>query len=443
MTRTQLACKPCKDARLKCDNFQPCTRCVASNMAYLCIRVRDQHIPRKRSSVACSSCKRSKLKCDENRPCSRCKRLHKEASCVDEELQLIPLQFNDVEEEIQDVQQLSLPPDHPARSQQLQVERPIDFWIRSLSFDRPSLLRERMNSMGWPDRVLARHWEFGFSSKELMNIFVSLPPYLQQVTRRALHAIEIIMADKMEKEARAPQVQLLMESEAVLEQDLELERALYGQQSFGVITQHLHPSTGTRAHVYISDAACRILGLHAEEALARIANREMSLVTTEFNYFCYVMFGTWLYATSPGRPFSLVGCIRDLGSSRESGCVVTRFVQQQEFDCHGRVKSMKAYILPLDKESFEASAEPPDSPFALFNKHMTGQRDYETLMNDFESDMFAGETILGMQKSKQGMERLEALGRDLERMYHPFVEHAERIMLSRRSRAGLRQVAAS
>eukprot|EP00960_Hanusia_phi_P033651 750574-Hanusia_phi.AAC.1 len=28
-----------------------------------------------------------------------------------------------------------------------------------------------------------------------------------------------------------------------------------------------------------------------------------------------------------------------------------------------------------------------------------------------------GETILGMQKSKQGMERLEALGRDLERMY--------------------------
>ena len=97
-------------------------------------------------------------------------------------------------------------------------------------------------------------------------------------------------------------------------------------------------------------------------------------------------------------------------------------------------------------EGLEASAEPPESPFALFNKHMKGGKDYETWVNDFESDMYSvsrtgwrlavaadagrgqGETILGMQKSKQGMERLEALGRDLERMYHPFVEHAERIL---------------
>ena len=229
----------------------------------------------------------------------------------------------------------------------LQVERPLDFWIRSLSFDRPSLLREHMNSMGWPDRVLARHWEFGFSSKELMNIFVSLPPYLQQVTRRALHAVEIIMADKMEKKARAPQAKLLMESETASEQDLELERSLYRQQSFGVIKQHLHPSTGKRAHVYISDILCKIIGLHAEEALARIASRELSLITTEFNYLCYVMFGTWLYATSPGRPLKLYTRIRDLGSSGDTGCVVTRFVQQQEFDCHGRVRSMKTYMLPV------------------------------------------------------------------------------------------------
>ena len=63
----------------------------------------------------------------------------------------------------------------PPGWQNVEIEKPLDFWIRSLSFDKPSLLRDHMNSMGWPDRVLARHWEFGFSSQELMNIFVSLP----------------------------------------------------------------------------------------------------------------------------------------------------------------------------------------------------------------------------------------------------------------------------
>ncbi|EKX36068.1 hypothetical protein GUITHDRAFT_146011 [Guillardia theta CCMP2712] len=78
MKRTQLACKPCKDIKAKCDNFQPCTRCLQSNLADQCIRLRVARGPRKRSSIACVACKRSKLR---------------ELDCIDEELQLIPAQF--------------------------------------------------------------------------------------------------------------------------------------------------------------------------------------------------------------------------------------------------------------------------------------------------------------------------------------------------------------
>eukprot|EP00960_Hanusia_phi_P003741 110334-Hanusia_phi.AAC.1 len=155
-----------------------------------------------------------------------------------------------------------------------------------------------------------------------MNIFVSLPPYLQKVTRRALHAIEIIVADKMEKQARAQSGKLLMGSETVTEETLKLEQMFYEQQSFGVIKQHLHPDTGKRAHVYISDSLCKIIGLHAEEGLARIASRELPLFTTEFHYFCYVMFGTWSYAANPGRPLMLCTRVRDLGDRGESSCVI-------------------------------------------------------------------------------------------------------------------------
>eukprot|EP00960_Hanusia_phi_P058026 763746-Hanusia_phi.AAC.3 len=284
-----------------------------------------------------------------------------------------------------------LPTQRPTRAKPQEVERPLDYWIRSLSFDKPSQLREHMNSMGWPDRVLARHWEFGFSAKDLMNIFVSLPPYLQKVTRRALHAVEIIVADRMEKQAQALQGKLLMGSETVTEEALELERSFYQQQSFGMIKQHLHPDTGKRAHVYISDTMCRIVGLHAEEALARIANRELPLPITEFCFLCYVMFGTLSFITRPGLPLSLFSRIRDLGERGGPDGVMLRIDQQQEYGSDGRLIAMKTYFVPLDQESFDASlAEvPADSLSAKFCRHLCAGRDYKTLKSDLEADMFA------------------------------------------------------
>ena len=41
------------------------------------------------------------------------------------------------------------------------------------------------------------------------------------------------------------------------------------------------------------------------------------------------------------------------------------------------------------------------------------------------------ETIMGMQKSREGMQRLYALAEDLERMYQPFLELAEKILQER------------
>eukprot|EP00960_Hanusia_phi_P060469 764513-Hanusia_phi.AAC.1 len=193
----------------------------------------------------------------------------------------------------------------------------------------------------------------------------------------------------MEKQARAQSGKLLLGSETVTEEALELEKTFYEQQSFGVVKQHLHPDTGKRAHVYISDMACRMLGLHAEEALARIASRELPLITTEFNYLCYVMFGTWSFATRPGRPFIVYTRIRDLSEQGESSCLVAKIVQQPEFDCHGRIRYMKTFMLPLDKDGFDTSEEPANSPYSMIETHMKAGKDFETWRSDFEADLFA------------------------------------------------------
>ena len=174
-----------------------------------CIRVQEEKVLRLRGSNSCTVCKKAKAKCDEARPCSRCKRLKRDSACTYDELRLMRVNTLDneegleveecddesestspsmnvlhsrqgergggAEEEATQVWMKPLPHVDPHGWQNMEIEKPLDFWIRSLSFDKPSLLRDHMNSMGWPDRVLARHWEFGFSSQELMNIFVSLP----------------------------------------------------------------------------------------------------------------------------------------------------------------------------------------------------------------------------------------------------------------------------
>ncbi|EKX44181.1 hypothetical protein GUITHDRAFT_109966 [Guillardia theta CCMP2712] len=419
MTKIKFACIPCMDAKVKCDNFQPCSRCVKHNVQGLCVRLRGAKPSSSRSLVACDAAR------------------SREEECMYEDMELIVIDDGRKDEE-----HLDLVLVHERRRMgELWVERPLDFWIRSMSFDKPSALREQMNSMGWPDRVLARHWEFGFSSQELMNTFLCLPPYLQQVTRRALHAVEIIVADKMER-SRGWQDQLLMEGgETETKPDLEVDRAFYDQQSFGVVKQHLHPSTGQRAHVFVSDATSRLVGLHAEELLARIANRELSLLSTEFTYFCYVMFGTWSFAVRPGQPMALLMRLRNFRDETGTECVVARLIQQQEFDSYGRPRAIRTFLVPgssegtdltspascgalqVDREEYKSAQVPSDRSTSSIQRFLNAGRDYETWTNDFVSDLYA--------KSKEGMERLYALGRELERMYQPFLELAEKILQER------------
>ncbi|EKX31882.1 hypothetical protein GUITHDRAFT_121929 [Guillardia theta CCMP2712] len=358
----------------------------------------------------------------------RCRRLEKAEQCVYEDMELIV-----TDDGMREVEQADLALAHERRRMgELRVERPLDFWIRSVSFDKPSALREQMNSMGWPDRVLARHWEFGFSAKELMKIFVCLPPYLQQVTRRALHAVEIIMADKIEKQSRRVEDHLLMGGgETEVKPDLEVDRAFYDQQTFGLIKQHLHPSTGQRAHVFVSDKTCKLVGLHVEEMLARLANRELSLMSTEFSYFCYVMFGTWSFAVRPGQPMTLLLRLRNFSNEMGAGCAFTRVIQQQEFDSYGRVKAMKTFLVPVERGEYESAVMPWEGSSTRIQMHLNAGRDYEAWKSDFVSDLYADETIIGMQKSREGMQRLYALAEDLERMYQPFLELAEKILHER------------
>jgi hypothetical protein len=104
MPSTSKACTACRQAKAKCDEIKPCTRCVrisskplhvkgeasteaaAAAASTTCVleafgfsptQEGQNQRPRKRSAISqsCAACRRSKTKCDEKKPCSRCIKL--------------------------------------------------------------------------------------------------------------------------------------------------------------------------------------------------------------------------------------------------------------------------------------------------------------------------------------------------------------------------------
>ena len=224
-----------------------------------------------------------------------------------------------------------------------QVERPIPFNTRSLRFDRPSQLREAMTSMGWPNMVMARICEFGYDSRAIINIFVNLPPYLKSITLRALHAIEILY---VEKQKSLPPIDVLSNQEEASPGGMEVERVFFEHEtSVGFVKHHLDPKTGKRANIYVSQGWSSSIGIHLEEILSRIANRELPLLSTEFAYFSYVMYSIWSFATNPTKTFCMYARSRKLGANSEGECCIVHLIQKQDLDWTGRSRSMKSYVV--------------------------------------------------------------------------------------------------
>uniref|UniRef100_A0A7S4NM91 Zn(2)-C6 fungal-type domain-containing protein n=1 Tax=Guillardia theta TaxID=55529 RepID=A0A7S4NM91_GUITH len=79
--RARLACRVCKQRKMKCDDLNPCSRCLESSADC----VRDGVLPpeqpaekkrgRNQTKQACTYCRERKMKCEAQRPCWRCVRV--------------------------------------------------------------------------------------------------------------------------------------------------------------------------------------------------------------------------------------------------------------------------------------------------------------------------------------------------------------------------------
>uniref|UniRef100_A0A7S4JTH2 Zn(2)-C6 fungal-type domain-containing protein n=1 Tax=Guillardia theta TaxID=55529 RepID=A0A7S4JTH2_GUITH len=436
-SRAKKACDSCRMLKLKCDDEEPCSRCLQAGRGSSCVRsVSSQPVRcRLKGLLACSACRQAKARCDEFRPCARCVKLNRGDRCS-EDGTIVPRSGKKLgwmeEEKREGWEEQLMQYVKDARMEEMLlcdglqvVERPLPFVDRTLSFDKPSGIRGRMNAMGWPEFVLARHWEFGFSEEHLMRVFTSLPPYLEQVAKRAMEALECLY------HARQVQQQAMLcgmeEEEAADLGPMHVECEMMNQtERMGWLLQGFTPSCMRRKVVLTNSGMGRVTGMHVEEFLARVANRELPVFATELNFFCYVMYSSLMHATSSTRQLTVFSRIPDLSEGGGRATMV-KMVQERCLDWRGRLTGMRSYFCPVTKEEFDCLYQNEPRRFRPLAWVLGDDRSYDQLMSDFPSDYAKDEVIANMAATEQGQRKLYRLAEELERLYAPLVAQAQKI----------------
>jgi len=430
-SRAKKACDNCRLLKLKCDDEEPCSRCRQAGRA--CVRtVTVQPIRcRLKGQLACAACRQAKARCDEFRPCTRCAKMNRSDRCSEDGISVhrASKKFGWMEEENGRAweEQLLEYVNYGGREMMgvQVVERPLPFVGRALSFDKPSGIRGRMNAMGWPEFVLARHWEFGFREEDLMRVFTSLPPFLEQVAREAMEALECLY------HARQVQQQAVLCGMEEEDGDLGAMEAECDLMNYtdrtGWLLQGFSPSCLRRRVVFTNSGMGSVTGLHVEEFLARVANRELPILATELNFFCYVMYSSLMHATSSTRQLTAFSRIPDLSEEGGGRARLVKMVQERCLDWRGRLAGMRTYLCPVTKEEFDWHYQNEPNRFRPLAWTMGDHRSYEELMSDFPSDFTQEEVIANMAASKEGQQKLFQLALELKRLYAPLVQQAQRI----------------
>ena len=176
----------------------------------------------------------------------------------------------------------------------LQIERPLAYspsgvvLARNLQWD--AVIRR---FVPWSRVVLRRFWESGYDRRDLLSMFVSIPPGLRELLKRTCAALEVLMAHRMTQldTSSATPVDCAAAADPMtdaMDVDADAESGLQ-ERSFACIRTSYDPDSQRMLNLYASRGIEHILGQHQEEVEARWANAENVQPLNQFEVLCMLI----------------------------------------------------------------------------------------------------------------------------------------------------------
>ena len=162
------------------------------------------------------------------------------------------------------------------------IERPLTF-DSSLDFANESRSKILLKQMDWYFPILDRYLEAGYLADALVRVFRSIPRDLEDAIKQGLRALQIIKSSSEAAQLRGPSPS--SHSPSPVAEDLaalpNTEDMMWeARADCGYLRLEWDPVTQRRRRAVINTAFAAINGMHPEEAVARIANREAALGRT-------------------------------------------------------------------------------------------------------------------------------------------------------------------
>ena len=168
------------------------------------------------------------------------------------------------------------------------IERPIPFLTRQVSRS-PTPGACQASRPGSMPEMLGILWQNqGVSQKKAEGMFAKMPQRLQSILKRGLDAAQVFLSQKAAQCLPAPHGldQGTSDAEAAAQAGAGDDGSWSGGAQVGYQRICIEPASNRWHTCSVNDWTSTLAGLHREEFLARMANNDMGLASTELRQLC-------------------------------------------------------------------------------------------------------------------------------------------------------------
>lgn len=259
-----------------------------------------------------------------------------------------------------------------------------------------------------PHKMLAVGLAHTTCAAEWIEIFNNLTPRLHQI---AMEILDSVYHQQIVLHGRTPSpIRQLSPEESVSATNQKRHGAYKWAESSrcGFISLEYNPDSGTRDCVSVNKfGAVSLFGMHQEEALARLAQDELKLPTTQLRTFCLLFDGML-----PGHRFRPNRYLISTGKTGGEGGVMIRSASKMEAE-EGKMKGFTSTFTLLTHEEYdkavEVQPEVGEPLAAIVGRRLSGREIMEskTLQRD---ESFAH--LSASPEGRAGLDRLADYLRD-------------------------------
>mmetsp|Transcript_24716 Transcript_24716/g.38828 ORF Transcript_24716/g.38828 Transcript_24716/m.38828 type:complete len:343 (+) Transcript_24716:155-1183(+) len=270
-----------------------------------------------------------------------------------------------------------------------------------------------------PHRIF-KFWNPGVSWDDHVRIFENLTPYCREVCTQVLDAVFTLIESNIQGEYKH-------KLPRAMNQEIEA-RSVWESANCGYLAVFFDSQTGLRNGAYMNPwLAGNVLGIHAEEALVRVAVNDLPMFVSEWRYFRILMDDMCRFM-EPSLTRYIRWTKNQCRPQQPDEGVLVRKKISKHFDADGKfVRLSGAFVVASPEEYDRALEVNPEmvEPFCTTPGLVEPRYNAKAMLE--KKDLKTVERMEVLMSTEEGRHNINAVAAEIQRRAKPLFEVAKNI----------------